>query len=168
MAYQKLQAGKAWSVYPSDNTDIPDVGVGGATGTTTTGSATQLIDASRTGSDPDNMVTLGFIKAGIKAGMIAVNTTDGTQTTISRVVDETTLIVDQNIFASTAKAYAIYGGTQNGAVLYIGTAGNIRITTVAGDDVTFVGISAGSFFPVQVIKVWATGGTTASNIIALW
>jgi glutamine amidotransferase-like uncharacterized protein len=100
--------------------------------------------------------------------MIAVNTTDGTQTTISRVVDETTLIVDQNIFANTAKAYAIYGGTQNGAVLYIGTAGNIRITTVAGDDVTFVGISAGSFFPVQVIKVWATGGTTASNIIALW
>ena len=165
MAYQKLQAGKAWSVYPSDNTDIPDVGVGGANGTTTSGSATQLIDASRTGSDPDNMVTLGFIKAGIKAGMIAVNTTDGTQTTISRVVNETTLLVDQNIFASTAKAY---GGTQNGAVLYIGTAGNIRITTVAGDDVTFVGISAGSFFPVQVIKVWATGGTTASNIIALW
>ena len=28
MAYQKLQAGKAWSVNPSDNTDIPDVGLG--------------------------------------------------------------------------------------------------------------------------------------------
>lgn len=168
MAYQKLQAGKAWSVYPSDNTDIPEVGVGGASGTTTSGSATQLIDASRTGDDPDNMVTLSFLLAGIKPGMIIVNTTDGTQTTVKSVVNGTTLNVRDNIFTSTSKTYAIYGGNQEGAVLYIGTAGNIRVTTVAGDDVTFVGINTGAFFPVQVVKVWATGGTTASNIIALW
>ncbi len=99
--------------------------------------------------------------------MIAVNTTDGTQTTINRVVDGTTLGVDQNIFAVTGKDYAIYGGTQEGAVLYIGTAGNIRVTTVAGDDVTFQGINTGTFFPVNVLKVWSTS-TTASNIIALW
>jgi len=167
MAYQKLQAGKAWSLYPSDNTVIPNTGVGGATGTTTTGSATQLIDANRVGTDPDNMVTLNFLEAGIKPGMIAVNTTDGTQTTINRVVNGTTLGVDQNIFAVTAKAYAIYGGTQEGAVLYIGSAGNIRVTTVAGDDVIFQGINTGTFFPVNVIKVWNTS-TTAAQIIALW
>ncbi|MDB9874046.1 hypothetical protein OAC97_02165 [Flavobacteriaceae bacterium] len=168
MAYQKLQAGKAWSVNPSDNTDIPDVGLGVGTGTTTSGSATQLIDAGRTGTDTANQATLNFITAGVKPGMIAINTTDGTQSEITAVVNGTTLTVAQNIFAVTAKAYAIYGGQQNGAVLYIGTAGNLRVTTIAGDDVTFVGINTGAFFPVQVKKVWATGGTTVSNIIALW
>lgn len=167
MAYQRLQAGKAWQVLLSDNTVIPNIGVGGATGTTTTGSATQLIDANRTGDDPDNMATLKFTKAGIKPGMIAVNTTDGTQTTINRVVDDTTLDVANNIFASTSKAYAIYGGDQEGAVLYIGGAGNLKVTTVAGDTVTFNALNAGSFFPVLVTKVFSTG-SSASNIVALW
>ena len=42
-----------------------------------------------------------------------------------------------------------------------------KVTTVAGDEVTFVGINTGAFFPVHVKKVWATG-TSASNILALW
>ena len=113
------------------------------------------------------MVTLKFTLAGIKPGMIAVNTTDGSQTTISRVVNDTTLDVDNNIFSSTAKAYAIYGGDQEGAVLYIGGAGNLKVTTVAGDTVTFNALNAGTFFPVQVKKVFDTG-TSASNIVALW
>jgi hypothetical protein len=167
MAYQKLQAGKAWAVNKSDNTDIPNTGLDGVTGTTTTGSATQLIDAGRTGTDIGNLATLNFLEAGIQIGMIIVNTTDGTQTTVKQVVNGTTILVAQNIFATTAKEYAIYGGTQDGAVLYIGTTGTLKVTTVAGDDVTFTGILAGSFFPVQVVKVWATG-TTATNIIALW
>lgn len=167
MAYQKLQAGKAWAVNNSDNTDIPNTGLDGVTGTTTTGSATQLIDAGRTGSDIGNLATLSFLKAGIQMGMIIVNTTDGTQTTVKQVVNGTTILVAQNIFATTGKAYAIYGGTQDGAVLYIGTTGTLKVTTVAGDDVTFTGVLSGSFFPVQVRKVWSTG-TTASNIIALW
>ena len=51
--------------------------------------------------------------------------------------------------------------------MYIGSAGNIKVTTVAGDIVTFNNVLAGSFFPVNVIKVFGTG-TTAANIIALW
>ena len=168
MAYQKLQAGKAWSVYPSDNTDIPNTGLDGVNGTTTSGSATQLIDANRVGTDIGNLNTLNFLEAGVQIGMIIVNTTDGTQTTVKQVVNGTTLDVAQNIFAATTKTYAIYGSNQEGAVLYIGTAGNLRVTTVAGDIITFNGVLAGSFFPVHVKKVWATGGTTASNIIALW
>ena len=156
MAYQKLQAGRAWSVNLSDNTDIPDIGTAGPTGTTTSGSATQLIDTAAT-----------FLTSGVKLNMIVVNTTDGTQTTVTGIINDTTLTVAENIFAVTAKAYIIYGGEQEGAVLYIGTAGNLKVTTVAGDAVTFIGINTGAFFPVQVAKVWATG-TTASNIIALW
>ena len=68
MAYQKLQAGRAWAVNKSDNTDIPNIGIAGPTGATTTGSATQLIDSSAT-----------FLTSGVKLNMIVVNTTDNTQ-----------------------------------------------------------------------------------------
>jgi hypothetical protein len=156
MAYQKLQAGRAWKVYPSDNTDIPDIGTGGPTGTTTSGGTSQLIDNTK-----------DFVTAGVKKGMIVVNTTDGTQTTVTSIENATTLNVKDNIFSVTSKAYQIYGGNQEGAVLYIGTAGDLKVETVAGDEVTFVGINTGAFFPVHVKKVFATG-TSASNIIALW
>jgi len=59
------------------------------------------------------------------------------------------------------------GSGNNGCVLYVGGAGNLRVTTVGGDDVVFAGVAAGSFIPVQVVKVWATN-TTATNILALW
>jgi hypothetical protein len=52
-------------------------------------------------------------------------------------------------------------------VLYIGGAGNIRVLTAGEDDVTFNGVLAGSFLPVQVKRVFASG-TTATNIVALW
>ena len=157
MAYQKLQAGKAWSVYPSDNTDIPNTSVVGPTGTNTSTSATQLIDSAAT-----------FLNDGIKVGDIIVNSTDGTQATVVSVSSDTTIEVSASIFnGGTAKAYTIYGGNQQGAVMYCGVAGNIKVTTVAGDDVTFVGINTGAFIPVQVKKIFSTG-TTATNIIALW
>jgi hypothetical protein len=156
MAYQKLQAGRAWSVNKSDNTDIPDIGTAGPTGTTTSGSTTQLIDTNAT-----------FLTSGVKLNMIIVNTTDNTQAVVIGIEDDNTLTVSANIFAASGKAYKIYGGHQEGAVLYIGTAGNLKVRTVAGDEVTFQGINTGTFFPVNVVKVFATG-TSADNIIALW
>lgn len=59
------------------------------------------------------------------------------------------------------------GSGNNGCVLYVGGAGTLKVKTVGGDEVTFVGITAGSFIPVQVLQVFSTG-TTATNIIALW
>ena len=59
------------------------------------------------------------------------------------------------------------GSGNNGCVLYVGGAGNVRVLTVGGDDVTFVGLAAGQFIPVQVKRVYATS-TTATNIVALW
>ena len=50
--------------------------------------------------------------------------------------------------------------------LYVGVCGNVRVLTAGGDDVTFFGLLSGSFIPVHVAKVFATG-TTASSIIAL-
>lgn len=169
MAYQKLQAGKAWSVYPSDNTDIPNIGVVGPSGNTdaTGGANKYLIDGNRTGTDTNNFATLKFTLCGLKKGMIIVNSTDGTQSELVAVINDTTIEVKEAIFAAQPKAYAIYGGAQEGSVMYIGGAGNIKVTTVAGDIVTFSGVLGGSFFPVNVLKVFSTG-TTATNIIALW
>jgi len=62
---------------------------------------------------------------------------------------------------------SVTGGTNNGCVLYIGTPGNVRVKTIGGDDVTFTGVYAGQFFPVQVLQVFDTG-TTAGEIVALW
>lgn len=56
---------------------------------------------------------------------------------------------------------------KSGSVLYIGTGGDLKVLTVGNDEVTFTNIQDGSFLPVQVLRVFATG-TTASNIIALW
>lgn len=58
------------------------------------------------------------------------------------------------------------GGKNNGCVLYVGVEGDLKITTVAGNDIVFKNVAVG-FFPVNVLKVWATG-TVASEIIALW
>ena len=58
------------------------------------------------------------------------------------------------------------GDKNNGCVLYVGVAGDLKVRTVAGDDVVFVGMQAG-FFPVNVLRVFATG-TTATDIVALW
>lgn len=69
--------------------------------------------------------------------------------------------------SDTANVPSVSGGTNNGCVLYIGSAGNLRVQTVGGDDVTFNNINTGAFIPVQIVKVYATG-TTASNILALW
>ena len=75
MAYQKLQAGRAWQVNKSDDTDIPNIGIAGPSGTTTSGSATQLIDSSAT-----------FLTSGVKLNMIVVNTTDGTKAKMTKAI----------------------------------------------------------------------------------
>ena len=169
MAYQKLQAGKAFTVNPSDNTNLPDPGLKGPTGATTGsgGAGKQLIDSNRTGDNVSNFSTLKFTLAGVQPGMVAINTTDGTQSEVVTVVNDTTIELKEAIFASSPKNYAIYGSEQEGAVFYVGGTGNVKITTAAGDDVTLTSLPTGAFVPVQTIKIFSTG-TTATNIVALW
>lgn len=51
--------------------------------------------------------------------------------------------------------------------LYIGGAGDLKVTMAYGAEVTFVGLNAGSILPVQVLKCWETD-STATNIVALY
>jgi hypothetical protein len=57
--------------------------------------------------------------------------------------------------------------SNNGACLYVGSGGNIKVTMLGGQVVTFVSVPDGTFMPIQVKKVWATD-TDAADILALY
>ena len=149
MAYQKLNTSRAYKVIPSDNAPIPEIMLKDGSGT---------VGAVNGNTITDN--TQNFRTMGVKRGMVVVNTTSGASAIVESLVvsGNNTLVLNAAIF-SVGNTYQIYGGQNNGAVLYVGTAG--------GDDVNFIGVLDGSFIPVNCIKVFDTD-TTASNILALW
>jgi hypothetical protein len=51
--------------------------------------------------------------------------------------------------------------------LWVGTGGDVRVTMVSEQVLTFEAVPSGFLLPIQVTRVWATG-TTASGIIALY
>jgi hypothetical protein len=53
------------------------------------------------------------------------------------------------------------------SVVWIGTAGNVKVTTAQGSDVVFTSVPGGTVLPVQVLRVWATG-TVATNIVRIF
>lgn len=57
--------------------------------------------------------------------------------------------------------------TYDTRALYVGGTGDISVITENGQTVTLVGVPAGSFLPISVSRVRATG-TTATNIVAFW
>jgi hypothetical protein len=71
------------------------------------------------------------------------------------------------IQADPAFAPAANQEINGGCILYIGVAGNVKVQTASGDTLTFTGVNAGTFLPVNVIQVFNTG-TTATNILGLW
>jgi hypothetical protein len=56
---------------------------------------------------------------------------------------------------------------ESGACIYVGTGGNLTVTMLSGQVVAFLNVSYGSFLPIQVKRVWATG-TTATNMLSLY
>ena len=162
MAYEKLQGYLAQEVIVSDNTNIiyPSLAV---EGTTSVPVANQLTAAA---SD--------FEAEGIFAGDIVVNSTTGLKATVLSIVDKVTLIINTDIFLVQGEAFKVYNASafknyqdaNNGCVLYIGGAGDLKVDTIAGSTVTFKAVPVG-FFPVQVKKIYSTG-TAAADIIALW
>ena len=154
----KLQVSRALSVIPSSDTNIPMPNViVSSTATTTT--ANKLVDS-----------LANFSLAGVSVGDIVYNTTSLSAAMVTNVDSATVLSLNANIMTAT-NAYTLYSGTNTTGsvepcVLYVGTGGTLNVTTAGGDVVDFVGVSAGSFLPVQVIRVNSV--VTATNIIALW
>lgn len=51
--------------------------------------------------------------------------------------------------------------------LWVGGAGNIKVTTTGEDTFLLSGIPAGTLLPIRCSRVWSTT-TTATLIVALW
>jgi len=156
MAYQKLQAGQALAVIPSDTIFIPEPSVQVLTGTADFSVAGTLTDVGTT-----------FLSSGISGDAIVYNTTAAIAYDVASVIDNLNLALTPSSAGGAADDYVIYNAPSAGCVLYIGVTGDVKVKTIAGNDVVFTAVPAGSFMPVQVKQVFATG-TTATNIVALW
>jgi hypothetical protein len=163
MSVFKSQFSRALTVIRSDSSNIP------FPQENQTGSSTAVVSFSL-----EDSAAL-FITNNVKTGDIVYNTADGLSATVVSVESETTLTLNANIFTFTGKAYVIYAASPQttignaGCPIYIGVGGNVKVTTIGGDVVTFFGVPTGTILPVQVIKVWSpNSGTTAVQIVALW
>jgi hypothetical protein len=47
--------------------------------------------------------------------------------------------------------------------LWVGAAGNVAVRTSLNEDVTFVGVAAGSVLPVRIRRVLSSGTTVAAS-----
>lgn len=163
MSVFKLQFSRALPVIPSDNNNVPFPATN-ADGVNTSIVASSLVDSNAT-----------FVSNNVSTGDIVYNTTDGLSATVVSVTNETTLVLNANIFTATSKSYTVFQASpqfsfgNGGCNLYIGGAGNVRVTTIGGDVITFTATPVGQVLPVQIIKVHGSGsGTTATLINALW
>ena len=156
MAYQKLQAGEALAVIPSDTIRVPNPAAIANTGTSAAPTGAQLVG---TGTE--------FTKT-VAVGDIVYDTTNSVVATVDAIVSDTVLTTSAAI--ATGASYVIYSqanNPSNGCVLYVGVAGDVKVKMAGGNDVVFKGATAGSFLPINVLQVFATG-TTATDIVALW
>lgn len=159
MAYEKLQASAAITIYKSDNANIPNPGAQTITGVVTSVLPNKLVDSTAPFAD-------------VKVGDIVLNTSAGESATVTAVDSTSQLTLNSDIFTALGEPYVLY--TQqldflkagNGCVLYVGVSGDLNVITAAGQTVLFIGVPVG-FFPVQVTNVLSTS-TTADSIVALW
>jgi len=163
MSVFKTTFSRALRVIPTDNSNVPYPAIVGS-GTNTSAVANQLVNTSG-----------NFINLNVKTGDIVYNTTDGTAATVVSVTSATVIVLNADIFGASGKAYTIYQASSQttigntGCFLFIGGAGNVAVTTIGGDDITFNAVPVGTVLPVQVLKVKSSGsGTTATLINALW
>lgn len=163
MANVRIQPSRALTVYKSDFADIPYPAIA-VTGTASApASPNELVD-----------LTKDFTTLAVYAGDIVYNLSVPAAATITGnplPSSPNTLMLNAPIM-SAGDSYIIYqsspqaGGQNTGCVLYVGTTGDVKVTTAGYDEVTFVGVQGGTFLPVQVVKVWNTGAS--ADIIALW
>jgi|TARA_R100000482_G_C5114345_1_gene142266 hypothetical protein len=156
MAYQKLQAGEALAVIPSDTIDIPNPAAIANTGTAAAPTGAQLVG---TGTE--------FTKT-VAVGDIVYDTTNSVVATVDAIVSDTVLTTSAAI--ATGASYVIYSqanNPSNGCVLYVGVAGDVKVKMAGGNEVLFKGALAGTFLPINVTRVLSTG-TAATDIVALW
>ena len=163
MAYQRLQVGRALPIVPCDDFEIPQIA-----------SVQNVVNGVATTPPANNVLkdtTKDFVALGVQVGDTVIS--QGNERTVGSLSGTDALILTgSGGSVAVGEEYVIYrtgaeGTKNNGCTLYVGLAGNITVETVGGDVVTFTGMPTGSFVPVHVLKVKASG-TDAQSILALW
>lgn len=77
-----------------------------------------------------------------------------------------------NVMSPASHAFAITTHNTNDLSaatrgIYVGVSGDVKVNTIGGETVTFVGLVAGVIHPIRATRVYATG-TTATNIIGVY
>ena len=179
-------------VAPSDTINIPGPSVrvsAASTATTPNNDPKKLIDTNANfvttyntdGSINNQGVSRGMVVYNMFA-TIASSTNSPLVATIVEVVNNTTLLLSEDIFpfsgGTAVSAYKIYDANEvssPGAQIYVGTAGNLYVETINGDLVFIEDVPVGEILPIVVQKVLvgaaAAGGqpnteTTAGKLIA--
>lgn len=57
--------------------------------------------------------------------------------------------------------------THTTRAIYVGGAGNLKVTTYNGEVIMFTGLLAGNYYPIVATKVWSSD-TSATNLIGLY
>ena len=153
MAYQKLQGNSALNITPLDGYNIPS-NILSASGSATATTASKLVDSAAT-----------FVGK-VKVGDVVYKPSNYAMAGVTAIGSDTELSLSVNIISS-GDDYAIYRPLKSGAVLYVGGAGDLSVQFADGGTAVFSGLLAGTFFPLNVVRVNATG-TTATNIVAIW
>lgn len=160
MSVFKTTFSRALRVIPSDNAVVPSPYLI-HTGANTSVVTNKLIT-----------ITGDFLFDNVKAGDVVYNISSGTAATVVSADSQTQLTLNANIFTTGGQTFRIYqqspqtGSGNTGAFLYVGGAGNVTVTTIGGDDITFNAVPIGTILYVQVLAVKSS--TTATLINALW
>jgi hypothetical protein len=162
MAYQRLQVTRALPVYSTTTgINIPDPDFAGISGTNATSGTSKLTVAAANTFTADTVQT-GFIVENISS-------TTNNYARVTAIDSGTQLSLSNNIFTAAGDTYQIYSQSTRGCILYCGGAGDIKLVTAAGDTVEYIGLQAGQFLPIQVVRIEApTGIDIAANFIAHW
>lgn len=159
MAIQKLQQSRALSVTPSDTGGIYAPWAPVITVETATNTLPGYIEA--TGVDFSNVEAGDIVVSAGAGGSGVTSVITQVDTGNDRIYCTTAGFTgtDFNILFSIFKPMS--------GLLYVGGAGDLAVVTDGGDEVTFTAVPAGSFLPVHIKQVKATG-TLATAILALW
>ena len=169
MGYQKLQVSRitAMDRLQSDNDDcvnLNDVLFTFRASAGTSGGDAKVVGPANTFVDTNgkNLVQVGDL----------LRNDSSPNSNCSRIVSiqgDDTVFVQTGLTFNAGQDITVFKGSDEPAVLYIGTSSNqhLKVRTSGGDDITFHNVVQGTFLPVQVKRIYATG-TTASKIIALF
>jgi hypothetical protein len=160
MSVFKTTFSRALRVIPSDNAVVP--------------SPYLIHTGANSGVQTNKLITItgDFVTDNVKTGDVVYNISGATAATVVSVDSQTQLTLNANIFTTGGQTFRIYqqspqtGSGNTGCFLYVGGAGNVTVTTIGGDDVTFNAVPIGTILNVQVLAVKSS--TTATLINALW